>query len=410
MAASSSSEPDAPKPAAVEGDHERLFLVIRQIVFLGLPVHVILAPTFFYFGLYALSALNVVSIGVWVAGNRANNLGKHDTAIALLVGEVVVHSTLVSLALGWDYGFQYYLFGAIPFVMFNTNLQARTVALFAGGLTLLFVGLFFAAPARGLTLISDAVVLGVYAGNAMVAFAAVGMNSLYFRQGSIAAEEKYMAQRDRADSLLLNVLPPSVADRLKHEPDHTIADRYENVTVLFADLVGFTPASALMEPEEMVVLLNDLFSNFDRICDECGAEKIKTIGDGYMAICGAPIRRQDHAQVMADVALKIRDHVADRSDRLPIQIRLGLNSGEVVGAIVGSSRFHYDVFSDTVNVAARMESTGIPGRVHMTRATAVLLAGEYDFEERGKIQVKGKGEMETYFLRGRKGTDYRRTA
>lgn len=236
-------------------------------------------------------------------------------------------------------------------------------------------------------------VLGVYAGNAMVAFAAVGMNSLYFRQGSIAAEEKYMAQRDRADSLLLNVLPPSVADRLKHEPDHAIADRCENVTVLFADLVGFTPASVVMEPEATVVLLNDLFSNFDRICDECGAEKVKTIGDGYMAICDAPIRRQDHAHVMAEVALKIRDHVADRVDPLPIQIRIGLNSGEVVGAIVGSSRFHYDVFSDTVNVAARMESTGRPGRVHLTRATTLLLAGDYDFEERGTIPTPSSGQI-----------------
>ncbi len=393
-------------PAPIDEDKQRLFLVIRQIVLLALPVHLVLAPTFFYFELYGLAALNVVSIATWIYSHIANNRGQHNTAIALQVGEVVVHSAVVSVAIGWDYGFQYYLFGAIPFVMFNTNLRASTVALFAGGLSLLFVGLFYAAPSRAVILINDSVVLGVYAGNALVAFAAVGMNSLYFRQGSIAAEAAYMAQRDRADSLLLNVLPPSVADRLKTAPHETIADRYEHVTVLFADLVGFTPASAVMEPEAMVELLNDLFSHFDAICDLCGAEKIKTIGDGYMAICGAPIRRSDHARVMANVALEIRDHVAARSDRLPIQIRIGLNSGEVVGAIVGATRFHYDVFSDTVNVAARMESTGVPGRVHISAVTRELLGDEFRYEPRGMIQVKGKGQMETFFLEGHQDPSY----
>ncbi len=182
-------------------------------------------------------------------------------------------------------------------------------------------------------------------------------------------EQALLDARARADALLLNVLPPSIAERLKAAPDAPIADRFESVTILFADIVGFTPLSTRLTPAETVAILNEIFTAFDDICDRHGAEKIKTIGDGYMAVCGAPTPRGDHATVMARVALDIRDYMATVPVGEPLEVRIGLNTGEAMGAIVGTRRFHYDLWSDAVNTAARMESHGEPGRVHITRAT-----------------------------------------
>ena len=213
-----------------------------------------------------------------------------------------------------------------------------------------------------------------------------------------AGVEALARERARADALLLNVLPPSIADRLKAAPDEPIADRFDEVTVLFADLVGFTPLSATLPARDMVELLNDLFSAFDAICDEHGAEKIKTIGDGYMAICGAPNPRADHALVMARVAIAMQEVMRTRPAAQRLELRIGLNTGGAVGAIVGRSRFHWDLWGDPVNIAARMESTGEPGRIQITEATWRQIHDTIPCTPRGPIDVKGKGSMETWFI------------
>ena len=233
---------------------------------------------------------------------------------------------------------------------------------------------------------------------AVVAIGLLAMAAVF--RGLVNDTERALEkERTRADALLLNMLPPTVAERLKREPNRAIADRYEQVTVLFADIVGFTPLSARLSAERTVELLNEIFTEFDAICHRAGVEKIHTIGDGYMAAAGAPIPRADQGQTMVRVAMAMCDYIASNPVGEPLEVRIGINSGEVVAGIVGTTRYHFDLWGDTVNVAARMESLGEPGRIHIAEGTWALVHDAIPCESRGMIPVKGKGEMETWFVR-----------
>ncbi len=212
----------------------------------------------------------------------------------------------------------------------------------------------------------------------------------------------FVRQRDRfqkrSDDLLHNILPDEIAERLKEEGG-MIAEEFPSASVLFADVVGFTPMSAGMSPTELVGLLNELFTTFDGFVTELGLEKIKTVGDEYMVAAGVPRDRPDHAHAIAELALRIRDHVAAtpvRGHRLAL--RIGINSGPVTAGIIGTHKFSYDLWGDTVNTASRMESEGIPGSIQVSAATYDLIKDGYVWEPRGLVLVKGKGEMETHIL------------
>jgi adenylate cyclase len=210
-------------------------------------------------------------------------------------------------------------------------------------------------------------------------------------------------ERAKSERLLLNVLPKSVAERLK-EREETIADAFLEVTVLFADIVGFTPQAERVSPDRTVKMLNDLFSEFDGLTEQRRLEKIKTIGDAYMVAGGLPEPTSDHANAVADLALDMLK-VARRhflSDDEPVKLRIGMDSGPVIAGVIGRRKFIYDLWGDTVNTASRMESHGIPGCIHVTERTRALLGDRYTFSDPQRIRVKGKGEMTTYFLTGRK--------
>ncbi|MCH9673137.1 MAG: adenylate/guanylate cyclase domain-containing protein [Gammaproteobacteria bacterium] len=234
--------------------------------------------------------------------------------------------------------------------------------------------------------------------NTAVAAGALLLMAAAFRNLVDGTERALQRERERADLLLLNVLPPSVAERLKLAPERGIADRYDEVTVLFADIVGFTPLSARLSATKTVELLNEVFTAFDAMCDRAGIEKVRTIGDGYMAVAGAPLPRSDHAEAMTRVAIEMREYMASNPLDEPLQVRIGINSGAAVAGVVGTARFHYDLWGDAVNVAARMESLGEPGRIHVAPATWERIHDQFDCESRGKIEVKGKGAMETWFV------------
>jgi class 3 adenylate cyclase len=208
-------------------------------------------------------------------------------------------------------------------------------------------------------------------------------------------------ERQKSERLLLNVLPASIAARLK-ETEGVIADGFSDVTVLFADIVDFTRRSQRITPEQVVEVLNELFSVFDQLARERGLEKIKTIGDAYMVVGGLPDPRPDHADAVAEMALAVRAAVAGRADPSgqPLAVRIGIDTGPVVAGVIGTSRFSYDLWGDTVNTASRMESQGVPGCIQVTTRTWERLRDRYRFERRGPIQVKGKGEIVTYFLEG----------
>jgi class 3 adenylate cyclase/HAMP domain-containing protein len=211
------------------------------------------------------------------------------------------------------------------------------------------------------------------------------------------------ALNEKAERLLLNILPAPIAARLK-ERQETIAEAYSEATVLFADLVGFTVFSQTVSPTELVQILNKIFSRFDKLADRFGLEKIKTIGDAYMACAGLPVPRPDHARVVADMAIALHGEMAAVSEEVgrKLQMRVGVNTGPVVAGVIGAKKFIYDLWGDAVNTASRMESHGVAGGVHVSESTWMLLRDDYEFLDRGVVTVKGKGEMRTFFLLGRK--------
>jgi adenylate cyclase len=206
-------------------------------------------------------------------------------------------------------------------------------------------------------------------------------------------------EQAKAENLLLNILPRSIADRLKAEAQ-PIADQFESTSILFADVADFTPWSERLSPAEVVGYLDHLFSDFDDLAELYGLEKIKTIGDCYMVAAGVPTPRPDHARALALMALDMLEVMRsdDEVGRLGLELRVGINSGPVVAGVIGRKRFLYDLWGDAVNTASRMESHGTPGRIQITRATYELLAGEFECEPRGPIAVKGKGEIDVWYL------------
>ena len=222
------------------------------------------------------------------------------------------------------------------------------------------------------------------------------------RTSRLSYLQRLVIQREHqeSDRLLLNVLPAPVAARLKR--GEVVADHFDQVGILFADLHGFTPYSARKRPADVLRVLNQVFSAFDALTERYGLEKIKTLGDAYMVVSGLPSPRADYLEALADMALEMHAIMEGfhRSGLCNLQLRIGIHTGPVVAGIIGFKKFSYDLWGDTVNVASRMESFGVPGSVQVTRQVYHLQKTRYRFERRGRISVKGKGEMLVYLLTG----------
>jgi adenylate cyclase len=216
----------------------------------------------------------------------------------------------------------------------------------------------------------------------------------YFIGSRNKARAALVAEQARSERLLLNILPETIAERLKRG-EEVIADGFDEVSVMFADLVGFTPLAGRLDADEIISLLNDIFTRWDALADHFGLEKIKTIGDSYMVVAGVPIPRSDHAAVVTDMAIRMLKECSD----LPysIEARVGIATGPVVAGVIGKRKFSYDVWGDTVNLASRLESHGVPGRVCVSERTYEQLKDRYAFEERA-VEIKGKGRMRTFLL------------
>jgi len=226
------------------------------------------------------------------------------------------------------------------------------------------------------------------------------------RNAAFAQLEQSLAElgreREKSERLLRSILPESIAERLK-EGEATIAESFPAVTVLFADLCGFTEFSEHVEPRQVIALLDEIFSSFDHLAHAHGVEKIKTIGDAYMAVSGLPVPRPDHAEAMAVMAIGMQEAFRSvmRSRGLALELRIGMHSGPVAAGVIGRQKFTYDLWGDTVNLASRMESHGEPSRIHVSPTTRALLGEAFRFADRGEIQVKGRGTLHTSFLLGR---------
>ncbi len=221
----------------------------------------------------------------------------------------------------------------------------------------------------------------------------------FFHQRDTALQ-LLQAEQLKSENLLLNILPPEIARVLKNE-DRIIAEHVEQASILFADVVNFTPMSASMSPTELVSLLNEVFSQFDTLVDKYNLEKIKTIGDCYMVAAGVPRPRPDHAQALALLALDMQEYVCQNEIQgHPLQFRIGINSGPVIAGVIGRRKFSYDLWGDAVNTASRMESHGAGGTIQVTRSTFELIQHEFLCEARGQVRVKGKGEMDVWHVLG----------
>lgn len=225
-----------------------------------------------------------------------------------------------------------------------------------------------------------------------------------FVGGKDSAFNRLRREQVKSEDLLHNMLPQEVAEILKNQ-DGLVAKHYDEASILFADIVGFTPLSVELDPAEAVELLNEMYSHFDSLVEQYGLEKIRTVGDNYMVASGVPNPRSEHAQAIAHMALDMQAYVVRHPmvAGRPLKLRIGINSGLLVAGVIGRKKFQYDLWGDVVNTASRMESHGQGGKIQVTADTFELLKDEFVFEPRGTLDVKGKGEMETWFLSGWRG-------
>ncbi|MCB1322703.1 MAG: adenylate/guanylate cyclase domain-containing protein [Leptospiraceae bacterium] len=318
-----------------------------------------------------------------------------------------IHLGLIVFWYGWSYGAYlfYPVMMALPFVIF-TRRQKRLILPMAALALLMLVLMFSLFQFAGTTPIvirppAESELRSTIGTSVNLLLMSLAMILLmrYMRNVQFQAEDGLEFERRRSDELLLNVLPAPIAERLK-KGEQPIADHFDAVTILFADIVGFTELAAKKSAGELVELLNEIFSGFDELADQYELEKIKTIGDCFMAVAGLPRLRDDHALAAVRMASAMRDlmEVIRSRKGIELQIRIGVHSGPVVAGVIGRRKFSYDLWGDAVNVASRMESSGESGRINLSEDTYRLVNVHCECEHRGKIYAKGKGELDMYFL------------
>ncbi|WP_197530290.1 adenylate/guanylate cyclase domain-containing protein [Bythopirellula polymerisocia] len=399
-------------PANVERYDYRMYLSMIIANYIALVLHLSWVFVFWWLDFPTLSFINIGSVIFWIFSiTILYRWGAMLTAVILGSTEVLIHQFFAVYYLGWEFGFQYYLLVivAFTFLMNFKNVMFIPVALFFVCL-ISFLGFYYqvqywnephvllGATAEQASLAQEAF-LNI---NVTSAFAILAIMSYFYSDAAQKAEALLELERVKSEMLLLNVLPTSIAQRLK-EDRSIIADHFESATVMFSDIVGFTALSEKVPPKQLVDHLNHLFSAFDDLAEKHGLEKIKTIGDSYMVAGGIPIKSVGHAKDVSAMALDMLEAVEEcnRETGQPINIRIGIHSGPAVAGVIGIKKFAYDVWGDTVNTASRMESSGLPGRIQLSGEAVALLNGEFVIEERGEVEVKGKGCMKTYWLVGR---------
>jgi len=270
----------------------------------------------------------------------------------------------------------------------------KAVVLYPLGVFLTFLALYYIHGS--LPGLSDAIIIHFPAYFIMIL---LGFMQTAIRRAYAAAER----ERLYSEKLLENILPMKIIKQLKENPS-TIAEKFEHCSILFVDVVDFTPFAEKSAPEDVVNILNDIFTLFDHLTGKYKLEKIKTIGDAYMVVSGVPEPRADHAEPIAEMALDMLNVVEDynKKNGNNFRVRLGINSGPAIAGVIGKMKFAYDIWGDTVNTASRMESLGVPGRIQTTEATYEMLKNKFNFEYRDILDVKGKGKLKTYFLESRK--------
>ena len=369
---------------------------------IGFVAHIVFVGIFFYLELDVLAWFNVFSVALWAGALWANLTGRIITAYALAQSEVVVHAVLATAILGIDSGFLYYLLvtagihTVLPFYPYRLRLLLSGLAL-AGFVALIVAARGVEAPAT----VSEQWQFAFLVANGFTVGLVVAALLWAFNRATNTAELKLETAHARSEKLLRNILPAPIAERLKGQPQ-TIGERHEEATIVFADLVGFTEMSIRMDAGGLVNLLDSLFRKMDDLASELGIEKIKTIGDAYMAVAGLPEPQADHAERAAAFAIRARQVAAGLTDDQgqPLQLRIGLHSGPVVAGVIGKRKFTYDLWGDAVNMAARLEEAASPGEILVSTETVRRLGSGANTRAHTPVSLKGIGEAQTYLLDG----------
>lgn len=391
------------KRLALPGETENIRIrksTLAIIGLLGVPINFSWSIAFIRLGLEFPAWINFAwGITIIIAVTYYFYSKNASTFLNILLGTLLIYSVALQFTLGGFVQSGYILINGVLVPMLAGVIMGRKATVFWAVIYVaVFGGAFIFDPFVKKAIPQLPHYYGVISGFfTIVVIVTLGTTMILHLVGKLEEAQ------ERADRLLLNILPRSVVERLKREPG-TIAEAYVSASVLFADIVGFTPLTEKLDPAEMIELLNEIYSHFDHLVERYGVEKIRTIGDNYMVVSGVPNPRRDHAQTIAHLALDMLEY-GDRLDAVKgnkLNFRIGINSGSLTAGVIGTKKFQYDVWGDTVNTASRMESHGVAGKIQVTEETYKLIKDKYMLEKRGAIEVKGKGEMETWFLVGKK--------
>lgn len=378
----------------------RFFIFAHWAFIIAAVIHFLLIFIFFYIGLNIMAYVNMISVGIFLLALYLVRKHLYFLFPSILASlEVNVHAFLAVYFLGLESGFQYLIFLLVLCAFFFPNVKAATfITLFSLANYILLLLLFientppFFVPTATLNLFH----IFLSASTIII----IAASAYIFRHVVNVTEALLNIQFDRAERLLRNILPVSVGERLK-EKEQLIADGFPQASILFADLQNFTEFAGSTDPRNLVKTLNELFSSFDNLLEHHGVEKIKTIGDAYMVATGLPQKSSRHAEQITDYAHSMIEVINNfnKKNGLDFSVRIGINSGPVIAGVVGKKKYSYDLWGDTVNVASRMESSGSPGEIHLSENTYRLIKNKYSFIKREPLQVKGKGLMQTYFVK-----------
>jgi class 3 adenylate cyclase len=397
-----------PLPAGTEIDQQRrvrlaryalgaAFMVTLLYVLLstmvlpqGLPILLSnLAGTICYsFGMWAASLGSHRAARMWLMATLAGQMA----ALVFLTGATIISNTyLIVMAV-------------LARILFSENEKGYRCVFIGVPMALLLFNVSGVRPGLlDFSALAPPLLVALRIFNNMAAAICLLVLFDVFNRQVLGSESSLVDERNRSERLLYAVLPRKIADELRAS-EKVVASRHAQVTVLFADVAGFTPWAAQQDPEFVVSLLENIFHRFDQLVKATGAEKIKTIGDAYMAVSGAPDPCHDHAHVIAGLALNMLAEVVKVREQtgIALDLRIGVHTGPVIAGVIGAMRFTYDIWGDTVNTASRMESHGEPGRIQLSAETRELIEDRYVLESRGAIEVKGKGAMQTWWLVGEK--------
>ena len=384
-------------------DETRFIGYSRVLYISALIGHLCFLIAFYLLGQTVMCLFNILSVAVFTFGTFWAERGHMRLALALGMTEVTVHAFLATLYMGWGTGFYLYIFSNMSVVWLTPFYSLRVKIVISFALLGTLLGLFALSKVTGELQPIEPWIAEVFLVLNWTYFAFLACIGLYGLGHAIKVTEAALqTEVAKSEFLLQNILPTEIIDRLKQDPDTiSIAQDFTDVTILFADIVGFTEFSSGRDPAVVVERLNVVFSLLDSLTESHRLEKIKTIGDSYMVVGGLPTPRRDHATAVAQLGLDILAAMKEL-DGTEKTIRIGINSGPVVAGVIGKKKFAYDLWGDAVNIAARMEAYSEPGRILVSAATRSLIDETFVCEGRGVIEIKGKGAMETFFLEGRK--------